>query len=50
MTANAKGRVAEARGNVWLGEVAALEERPTHLDRRRAEADARRYQRASEFS
>jgi hypothetical protein len=37
MTANAEARLAEARGNVWLGEVAALESL-THLRRRRAEA------------
>jgi hypothetical protein len=33
---------AEARDNVWLGEVAALEESLTHLRRRRAEAEAKR--------
>ena len=42
MTANAEARLAEARDNVWLGEVAALEESLTHLRRRRAEAEARR--------
>jgi hypothetical protein len=38
MTANAEARLAEARDNVWLGEVAALEESLTHLRRGRAEA------------
>jgi hypothetical protein len=33
MTANAEARLAEARDNVWLGEVAALEESLTHLRR-----------------
>jgi hypothetical protein len=42
MTTNAEARLAEARDNVWLGEVAALEESLTHLRRRRAEAEARR--------
>lgn len=42
MTTNAEARLTEARDNVWLGEVAALEESLTHLRRRRAEAEARR--------
>ena len=42
MTANAEARLAEARDNVWLGEVAALEESLTHLRHRRAEAESRR--------
>ena len=40
MTANAEARLAEARDQVWLGEVAALEESLTHLRRRRAEVEA----------
>jgi integrase len=39
MTTNAEARLAEARDQVWLGEVAALEESLTHLRRRRAEAE-----------
>ena len=42
MTANAEARLTEARDQVWLGEVAALEESLTHLRRRRAEAEAQR--------
>jgi hypothetical protein len=42
MTANAEARHAEARDNVWLGEVAALEESLTHLRRHRAEAESQR--------
>jgi hypothetical protein len=38
MTTNAEARLVEARDNVWLGEVAALEESLTHLRRCRAEA------------
>jgi hypothetical protein len=50
MTTNAEARLAEARDNVWLGEVAALEESLNHLRRRRAEADARRVRPIAEFS
>jgi hypothetical protein len=50
MTTNAEARLAEARENVWLGEVAALEESLTHLRRRRAEAEARRTHPIVEFS
>jgi hypothetical protein len=50
MTANAEARLAETRDNVWLGEVAALEESLTHLRRRRAEAEARRAHPIVEFS
>jgi hypothetical protein len=50
MTANAEARLAEARENVWLGEVAALEEILTHLRRRRAEAEARHPHPIVEFS
>jgi hypothetical protein len=50
MTTNAEARLAEARDNVWLGEVAALEESLTHLRRRRAEAEARRAHPIVEFS
>jgi hypothetical protein len=50
MTTNVEARLAEARDNVWLGEVAALEETLTHLRRRRTEAEARRAQPIVEFS
>jgi hypothetical protein len=50
MTTNAEARLAEARDNVWLGEVAALEESLIHLRRRRAEAEARRTHPIVEFS
>jgi hypothetical protein len=40
---------AAARHNVWLGEVAALEENLTYLRRRRAEAEARRADPAVQF-
>ncbi|MCE3556304.1 site-specific integrase [Pseudonocardia sp. RS11V-5] len=49
MTANAEARLVEARQNVWLGEVAALEESLTHLRRRQAEAEARRTHPIGEF-
>jgi hypothetical protein len=50
MTTNAEARLAEARDNVWLGEVAAREESLTHLRRRRGEAEARRAHPTVEFS
>jgi hypothetical protein len=50
MTTNAEARLAEARDNVWLGEVAALKESLNHLRRRRAEAEARRAHPLVEFS
>ena len=50
MTTNAEARLAEARDNVWLGEVAALEDSLTHLRRRRTEAEARRHHSIVEFS
>jgi integrase len=50
MTANAEARLTEARENVWLGEVAALEESLIHLRRRRTEAEARRGHPIVEFS
>jgi integrase len=40
MTTNTQGRLIEARDNVWLGEVAALEESLIHLRRRHTEAEA----------
>ena len=42
MTQNAESRLEEARANVWLGEVAALEESLVHLRRRLGEAEAKR--------
>jgi hypothetical protein len=50
MTTNAEARLAEARENVWLGEVAALEESLTHLRRRRAEAEGQEPDRARQPS
>jgi hypothetical protein len=50
MTTSAEARLAEARENVWLGEVAALAESLTHLQRRRTEAEARRHHSIVEFS
>jgi hypothetical protein len=50
MTANSGVRLIEARENVWLGEVAALEEGLTRLRRRRAEAIAQRDRSVEEFS
>ena len=41
MTANATERLAEAKDQVWLGEVAALEDSLKHLRRRRVEANRR---------
>ncbi len=40
MTANAEGRLEEARGRVWLGEVAGLERTLEYLRQRRIEARA----------
>jgi hypothetical protein len=40
MTTNAEARLAEARDNVWLGEVTASRRALTHLRRRRAETEA----------
>ena len=40
MTTNAEARLAEARDNVWPGEVATLEESLIHLRRRRADVVA----------
>lgn len=42
MTENAESRLEEARANVWLGEVAALEESLVHLRRRLDEANTKR--------
>lgn len=39
MTANATERLAEAKAQVWLGEVAALEDSLKHLRQRRVEAN-----------
>jgi hypothetical protein len=50
MTTNAEARLAEARDNVSLGGVAALEESLTHLRRRRAEPEAGRTHPSVEFS
>jgi integrase len=50
MTANTEARLTEARDQVWLGEVAALEDSLTHLHRRRAEVDALLHHSPKEFS
>ncbi|WP_238163165.1 hypothetical protein [Kribbella capetownensis] len=42
MTANATDRLAEAKDQAWLGEVAALEDSLKHLRQRRAEAEQQR--------
>lgn len=47
MTKNAESRLEEAHANVWLGEVAALEESLVHLRRRLGEAEAKRQARAA---
>ncbi|WP_298867630.1 tyrosine-type recombinase/integrase [uncultured Microbacterium sp.] len=41
METNAEDRLVEARGQVWLGEVAALEESLVHIRRRKQEAEAK---------
>lgn len=50
MTENAEERLVEARQNVWLGEVSALEESLVHLRRRRDEAQAAKNLPDTQFS
>jgi hypothetical protein len=50
MTANTEARLTEARDQVWLGEVAALEDSLTHVHRSRAEVDALLHHSPKEFS
>ncbi len=50
MTDNAEQRLVEARGQAWLGEVAALEDSLRHLRGRREEARRRLNQPGNAFA